>query len=220
MTRTRPLQVSACPPGRYWKIRMPATLDAPRVRGGKKRPFSRHAKILLCLRHSVKAWAAPSSDCRHFRLTRQRCSTRFPIPVFVRSVCMTGDSGMRVKASIVALALAALSGSAFGGQIQSSDDIVKFFAGQVNLGASRGICIGTEDECRSKKAEAAPPKGLDMLVNFDLDSASLTPDARAKLEEFAKALKDDRLRKLDFRVEGYTDASGSEVHNEKLSAQR
>ena len=127
---------------------------------------------------------------------------------------------MRVKASIVALALAALSGSAFGGQIQSSDDIVKFFAGQVNLGASRGICIGTEDECRSKKAEAAPPKGLDMLVNFDLDSASLTPDARAKLEEFAKALKDDRLRKLDFRVEGYTDASGSEVHNEKLSAQR
>ncbi len=75
---------------------------------------------------------------------------------------------MRAKASIIALALAAFPGGAFCGQVQSSDEIVKFFAGQVNLGASRGICIGTADECRGK-AEAAQPKGLDMLVNFDLD---------------------------------------------------
>jgi outer membrane protein OmpA-like peptidoglycan-associated protein len=59
-----------------------------------------------------------------------------------------------------------------------------------------------------------------MLVNFNLDSAELTADAKAKLEEFAKALKDERLRNLHFRVEGYTDASGSEPYNEKLSGRR
>ena len=126
---------------------------------------------------------------------------------------------MRAKALTIALALTAFPGSAFCGQIQSSEDIVKFFAGEVNLGASRGICIGTEDECRSKP-QAVQPKGLDMLVNFDLDSAALTPDARAKLDEFAKALKDNRLSTLHFRVEGYTDASGSEIYNEKLSERR
>jgi outer membrane protein OmpA-like peptidoglycan-associated protein len=131
----------------------------------------------------------------------------------------TGDGGMRVKASIIALALAAFPASAFCGQIQSSEDIVKFFAGETGLGVSRGICIGTADECRDK-SEAPQPKGLDMLVNFNLDSAELTADAKAKLEEFAKALKDERLRNLHFRVEGYTDASGSEPYNEKLSGRR
>jgi outer membrane protein OmpA-like peptidoglycan-associated protein len=126
---------------------------------------------------------------------------------------------MRVKASIVALALAAFPASAFCGQIQSSDDIVKFFAGEAGLGVARGICIGTADECRDK-TEAAEPKGLDMLVNFNLDSAELTPDAKAKLDEFVKALKDERLRNLHFRVEGYTDASGTELYNEKLSERR
>ena len=126
---------------------------------------------------------------------------------------------MQARISAILLALAAFPGSAYCGQLQSSEDIVKFFADQVDLGASRGICIGTEDECRSK-TEAAQPKGLDMLVNFDLNSAALTPDAKAKLDEFAKALKDDRLSKLHFRVEGYTDASGPEPYNEKLSERR
>jgi len=126
---------------------------------------------------------------------------------------------MRVKASIFALAMAVVPGSALCGPVQSSQEIVKFFAGQVNLGAARGICIGTAEECRAKM-DATPPKGLDMLVNFDLDSAALTVDARAKLDEFAKALKDEKLRDLHFRVEGYTDASGSELYNEKLSERR
>lgn len=126
---------------------------------------------------------------------------------------------MRAKCSIIALALTAFPGNAFCGQVQSSEGIVKFFADQVDLGASRGICIGTQDECRDK-TEASQPKGLDMLVNFDLDSAALTPGAKAKLDEFTKALKDDRLRSIHFQVEGYTDASGPELYNEKLSERR
>jgi outer membrane protein OmpA-like peptidoglycan-associated protein len=127
---------------------------------------------------------------------------------------------MRVRTSLLALAAVLLPASAFAGSVESSEDIVKFFAGAAQLGASRGICVGTEDECKSK-AEAAPAQtGLDMLINFDLDSVSLTPDAKAKLGEFAKALEDNRLKALTFVVEGHTDASGSAVYNEGLSQRR
>ena len=127
---------------------------------------------------------------------------------------------MRTATSLFALAMMLLSGSAFAGSGESSEDIVKFFAGAAKLGASRGICVGTEDECKSKAAEAPAQTGLDMLINFDLDSVSLTPDAQTKLAEFAKALKDNRLKALTFVVEGHTDATGSATYNEGLSERR
>jgi len=126
---------------------------------------------------------------------------------------------MRTATLLFALAMMLLSGSAFAGSGESSEDIVKFFAGAAKLGASRGICVGTEDECKSK-AEAPAQTGLDMLINFDLDSVSLTPDAQTKLAEFAKALKDNRLKALTFVVEGHTDATGSATYNEGLSERR
>ena len=126
---------------------------------------------------------------------------------------------MRAATSLLTLAAMLLSGSAFAGSGESSEDIVKFFAGAAQLGASRGICVGTEDECKSK-AEAPAQTGLDMLINFDLNSVSLTPDAQTKLAEFAKALKDNRLKALTFVVEGHTDATGSATYNEGLSERR
>ncbi|WP_442579480.1 OmpA family protein [Mesorhizobium sp. ASY16-5R] len=98
-----------------------------------------------------------------------------------------------------------------------SEQIVKYFANTADLGAKRGICIGTMDECNK---DQPAPTGLDMLINFDLDSADLTEQARANLNEFAKALKDERLRAATFVVEGYTDASGDEQYNDQLSARR
>lgn len=126
---------------------------------------------------------------------------------------------MRFARTSLALAAVLFSSTAFAQSVQSSEDIVKFFANAVDLGAKRGICVGTEDECKSKQVE--PEKtGMDMMINFDLDSAELTPDARAKLTEFAKALKDNRLSSHSFSVEGYTDASGADSYNVDLSSRR
>lgn len=126
---------------------------------------------------------------------------------------------MRVSTSVIMLLSALTSSTALADPLQSSEDIVKFFANAADLGAARGICVGTEDECKSK-AEQPVQTGLDMSVNFELDSADLIPDARVKLGEFAKALKDNRLKAHTFVVEGHTDASGSEVYNEGLSQRR
>lgn len=126
---------------------------------------------------------------------------------------------MRVVASALVATAALMSANASAQPVQSSEDIVKFFAEAVDLGAARGICVGTEEECKSK-TQASVKTGLDMLVNFDLDSAELTPDARAKLDEFARALKDNRLKSHSFVVEGYTDAYGSADYNLGLSERR
>ncbi|WP_189347287.1 MULTISPECIES: OmpA family protein [unclassified Mesorhizobium] len=130
---------------------------------------------------------------------------------------------MRMGSSAFVLAVVLVSGQAFADPLQKSEDIVKFFAGAGNLGASRGICVGTEDECKSKaEAKDAPAKktGLDMMINFGLDSAQLDTTARTELDEFAKALKDQRLSSFSFVVEGHTDASGSSRYNQELSQRR
>lgn len=98
-----------------------------------------------------------------------------------------------------------------------SGDIVEFFVKEAKLGASRGLCIGTAQECDST---APKPTGLDMVINFELDSAILTQQARENLDEFAKALQNNQLSSARFVVEGYTDARGTEKYNLGLSERR
>ena len=123
-----------------------------------------------------------------------------------------------VLASALTLLTVTATGFAYaGGPEVKSADIVKHFVESADLGAKRGICVGTTEECNT---EAPAPSGMDMLISFDLNSANLTEQARANLNEFAQALKDDRLRAATFVVEGYTDASGNEIYNENLSSRR
>ena len=121
-----------------------------------------------------------------------------------------------VTASLFAFALSLPTGAVAQAQL-SSEEIVKHFAESVELGATRGICIGTAEECSTDQPS---PSGLDMLINFDLNSAELTEQARANLNEFAKALKDSRLSAATFIVEGHTDATGDERYNDRLSERR
>jgi outer membrane protein OmpA-like peptidoglycan-associated protein len=89
----------------------------------------------------------------------------------------------------------------------------------LGLGKARGLCVGTEQECRSQ-ASGTRPAGIDLVVTFDLNSDRLTADASRNLDEFAKALSDPRLARFTFEVEGHTDARGTEDHNMDLSRRR
>jgi outer membrane protein OmpA-like peptidoglycan-associated protein len=98
-----------------------------------------------------------------------------------------------------------------------ADDVVDFFVkDQEQLGAARGICVGTAEECNAE----AKPSAFDVLVNFELDSATLTDEAIANLTEVAAALTDPRLDGASFVIEGHTDATGSETYNKELADRR
>jgi len=109
-------------------------------------------------------------------------------------------------------------------QTYKADDIVKHFspATPPAFGATRGLCIGTEADC-SKAGHAGKPAAVaafDLVVRFKYNSDVLEPDARANLDEFAKALKTPQLGTSRFVVEGHTDAVGSPSYNLDLSARR
>jgi outer membrane protein OmpA-like peptidoglycan-associated protein len=64
------------------------------------------------------------------------------------------------------------------------------------------------------------PKSIDLIIQFDLDSAKLKTDSIPLLSSLVEAMKNDRLAAIKFKVEGHTDAQGSEQYNLKLSQRR
>jgi len=123
----------------------------------------------------------------------------------------------RLMFALAVSGLALASGAATAGDVSyTPDDVVAFFLDSANAGATRGICVGTAQEC----AQQAKPAGFDVMVNFDLASARLTPDAIENLKQVATALADPRLAGARFAIDGYTDARGSEDYNQVLSTER
>lgn len=96
----------------------------------------------------------------------------------------------------------------------SPEDIIKFFANQAT---SRGICVGTEEECGTK---AEKPLSFNLRVNFEYNSDRLTDEAKSNLTAFATAINSPSLSVARFAVEGYTDATGSDDYNLNLSERR
>ena len=74
------------------------------------------------------------------------------------------------------------------------------------------------------KHEAPPPAPTPVKsyriegVNFDFDSAKLTPAGEAKLDEAAGGLK--AASSTTFNVVGHTDSVGSDAYNQGLSQRR
>ena len=64
------------------------------------------------------------------------------------------------------------------------------------------------------------PKSVDLVIQFDLDSAVVKSESRPLLDDLVSAMKNERLANVKFRVEGHTDAQGSVQHNLKLSQGR
>jgi len=121
-----------------------------------------------------------------------------------------------LAAAVVGIGLVGIQSAAADPTVKAND-IVSFFVKSAKLGAARGLCIGTAQECDKT---APKPTGFDMMINFDLDSANLTSQAKQNLDEFAKALHNDQLATARFVVEGYTDARGTEGYNLGLSERR
>jgi outer membrane protein OmpA-like peptidoglycan-associated protein len=114
---------------------------------------------------------------------------------------------------------AILLSSGSGATAQSAytpEQLVEFYINSLDMGAARGICIGTPQECELPAA----PAGLDMLVTFELDSADLTAETQQNLAVFAQMMQDERLEIARFVVEGHTDARGTDLYNDELSKAR
>lgn len=116
---------------------------------------------------------------------------------------------------IVAFVLSG-SGAVLAQSAYSTDELVEFYINSIDMGMTRGICIGTPQECE----KPVVPPGLDMRVTFELDLADLTVEAQKNLAVFAQMMQDERLEIARFVVEGHTDARGTDDYNVGLSEAR
>lgn len=64
------------------------------------------------------------------------------------------------------------------------------------------------------------PRSLDLVIQFEFDSAKLKTESKPLLDNLSTALKSDRLKSIQFKVEGHTDAKGTETYNQALSLKR
>lgn len=61
---------------------------------------------------------------------------------------------------------------------------------------------------------------IDLLINFEFDSADLQPKGTSDLDQLVLALKDSSMSERTFIIEGHTDAKGTEAYNLDLSNRR
>jgi outer membrane protein OmpA-like peptidoglycan-associated protein len=76
---------------------------------------------------------------------------------------------------------------------------------------------------RSLKPGQPRPRGegkLQLQVQFDYNSAVITPASQALLDKLAGAMKNPALANLEFLVEGHTDTTGTGAGNLRLSNRR
>lgn len=123
---------------------------------------------------------------------------------------------MKSTPSLVAAAALALAGGLASAQPAPARPISQATAEQLveQLAPAQPLT-------RSLARNIAPEKRqIDLVINFDFDSAQLQSRSRPLLENLAEALNNARLQEMRFRVEGHTDAKGSARYNEELSARR
>ena len=73
---------------------------------------------------------------------------------------------------------------------------------------------------RSLRNLTPKPVTVDLLIQFDFDSANLLAASKPLLDNLALAMSSERLAALHFLVEGHTDAKGKADYNLQLSNRR
>ena len=114
-----------------------------------------------------------------------------------------------MKAFILILAIAASASSLAQPMKNASvDQLVEQLAGP------------EQPKTRSLRNLKPEPRSIDLVIQFDFDSAKLQESSKPLLDNLVAAMKNDRLMSVRFKVEGHTDAKGSESYNQNLSTRR
>lgn len=109
----------------------------------------------------------------------------------------------------------------------SADEIVRALAprqGEVRSQRSRGIGAGRGLVVTEAPASEAPSaterRSVSMQLQFDFDSARLTPSAQERLDVVGAALRAPELSNGRYLFSGHTDATGRYEYNLALSKRR
>lgn len=128
---------------------------------------------------------------------------------------------------VLMLALLAACGGAYAQEAQdppSVDSIINSLKTDTPAGEqvkTRALRPGAASMSTAPApAPAAKPASINMQINFDYNSASISGSSERTMATLAKALASPQLEGRKFTVIGHTDAKGSATYNKSLSDRR
>jgi outer membrane protein OmpA-like peptidoglycan-associated protein len=86
-------------------------------------------------------------------------------------------------------------------------------------GRTRSLSLDESDHAADIAKNEDLPK-IDLDINFDFDSAAITPKVVPQLTQLGQALRDPKMQNSVVILGGYTDAKGSDEYNQRLSQRR
>ena len=149
-----------------------------------------------------------------------------------------------LKAITICAALSMTAGLAFAGDNVSSDQIIHALQPKP---LTRGLSIGApqvDPDVKAKEASfvasirnrktrsmsmgereeiaeiAATKPKIDLEINFDYNSASISQGSMSAVQHLGEALSDPQLKGTTFIVSGHTDGIGGDAYNQDLSERR
>jgi outer membrane protein OmpA-like peptidoglycan-associated protein len=158
---------------------------------------------------------------------------------------MTSSVSFFVKAITIGAALSMTAGVAFAGDTVSTSAIINGLKPAENVLATRGLSIDpvklekknretifvnsvrnrptrslSSDEREQLQSLTVDKPTINLEINFDYNSASVSEGSLSAVQHLGEALSDPQLRGSTFTVSGFTDAKGGEAYNQGLSERR
>ena len=119
-----------------------------------------------------------------------------------------------VAALLAAAPASAQTSSVLSGDAVTESALIDALAPAPEAPRTRGVN-------RNAAAPAAPkPAKAALLITFQTNSTTLTPEARRELDIVGRALNTQKLQEFIFAIEGHADPRGSPEANQRLSQGR
>ncbi|MHA1563902.1 MAG: OmpA family protein [Alphaproteobacteria bacterium] len=109
------------------------------------------------------------------------------------------------------------------GKVPTQQEIIDGLITPTGLRIERSPAASGTGTASATDAPAQPQDTLGAIaleIQFEFDSAQLTPSARQVLDALGQALASSQLANFSFLVEGHTDSVGSSIYNQDLSERR
>jgi outer membrane protein OmpA-like peptidoglycan-associated protein len=145
----------------------------------------------------------------------RRTSTGRAGKLLLGSASLIAPAVTLLLATALPLAVWAQTAKPHPAQKKSAEEILNTLLGGSERGpAHQGAGASTRAAVHGERPRIAVP------IHFAYNSAQITPDSYAQLDQVARALNDVRLRGVRIGVEGHTDNQGSAAYNQRLSQRR
>lgn len=102
----------------------------------------------------------------------------------------------------------------------SEQELVDKLAPSNQVHKSRSLRNLVVEKSAAGETDSQASNSVSLVITFAFNSSRIESTSNPQLDKLAMAMNSERLRNLNFKIEGHTDAQGTAEYNLRLSQQR